>query len=232
MTETIRLFVGTDIYQRAAGAEVALEASVRKNTKRQVDITWMRQGSPDWDWGGQAIGWCTPFSMFRWFIPEHCEYKGKAIYMDADMVALRDLGELWDHPMPDDRCGAYAGRMPQKADVILWYCDRVPKWDKVTHHGRHADVRAEGGKALRGSKLPEYWDHRDEVVFDGPERTGILHWTRLATQPYKPYKHKYPYDIEHRCPEACAVFWEYLELGGGIPKEHQLPDEARPAATA
>lgn len=236
MSPPLRLFVGSDVYQHNAGAEVALEASVRKNTKRDVDIVWMRQGSPGWDWGGDIrSGWATPFSMFRWFIPEYCQYEGKAIYMDADMVALRDLEELWKHPIADDKCGAYAGRLPMKADVILWQCERVPPWEREDSKGRHSHVRKLGAALLSGSVLPAYWDHRDEVTWEGPERTGILHWTRLATQPYKPYKHKFEYDIEHRSPEACKVFFDYLEMGGGLPQPLPIPsvvDGAQPAATA
>ena len=229
MTDTIRLFVGTDIYQRAAGAERALENSVERNCKGPVEIEWMRQGSPDWDWGGQDIGWCTPFSMFRWYIPRFCEFKGKAIYMDADMVVMRDLQELWDHEL-GDRCGAYAGRMSSKADVILWDCSKVPQtWDKEDCCGRHSEARRLGAKCLFKSRLPAYWDHRDEVVMEGPERTGILHWTRLATQPYKPYQHKYAYDIPHRKPEVAALFWEYLGMSEEEWKQH--PDRI-PVETA
>lgn len=208
MTDNIRLYVGTDVYQRAAGAELALENSIRRNTPRTIDIVWMRQGSPNWDWGGADAGWATPFSMFRWFIPEFCHWEGRAIYMDADMVVLGDLGELWDWPVPDGKCGMFAGRHSRKADVILWHCDKVPHWDKADTTGRHAQVRNEGGASLRGCQLPPEWDSRDEVH----PNTKILHWTRLATQPYKPYGHKYPYDIPHRSPEACAVFWEYLGM--------------------
>jgi len=223
MTDTIRLFVGTDVYQRAAGAERQLENSVKRNTPSEVDITFMRQGSPGWDWGGQAHAWCTPFSMFRWFIPEACEYEGRAIYMDADMAVLRDLNELWNHDLKG-RAGAFAGRNSNKADVILWDCAAVkdcdPSWSRTPddkspigdYCGRHSLARKAGAKALYKSNLPEYWDHRDILVKEGPERTGILHWTKLRTQPYKPYPHAYPYDIPHACPEAAAVFWDYLGM--------------------
>jgi len=226
---TIRLFVGSDVYQRAGGAERALENSVRANCKGPVDITFMRQGSPGWDWGGIDAGWRTPFTLFRWFIPEHCNYEGKAIYMDADMVVLRDLQEMWDHPVAEGRAGAFCGRRPQKSDVILWHCANVPKWDCKSPNYRQ--IQKEGGESLRGSRLPAYWDHMDEVVMEGPERTGILHWTRLATQPYKPYPHLFDYTVEHRKPDVAAMFWEHLGMSAEEWAVHpdRIPVEVAPA---
>lgn len=248
MTETMRLFVGTDIYQRAAGAERALENSLKRHTPGDVDITWMRQGDPGWDWGGQGFAWCTPFSMFRWFIPECCNYKGKAIYMDADMVVMRDLAELWNAPL-DGRVGAYAGRMSSKADVILWDCEAVKGYEQPwsrepntstdigDYDGRQSLARKHGAQALYRSCLPAYWDHRDMVIKEGPDRTGILHWTKLSCQPYHPYKHAYEYKVPYiGKKEAADVFWDYLGCSEEewqthpdripIPEENRLPLKA------
>src|SRR6267378_6473230 len=38
----------------------------------------------------------TEFSLYRYLIPELCSFEGKAIYLDSDMVCLRDIGELFD----------------------------------------------------------------------------------------------------------------------------------------
>lgn len=240
MAEPIRLFVGTDVYQRAAGAERVVENSLKRNTLGDVEIVWMRQGSPGWDWGGQDCHWCTPFSMFRWFIPEYCNWEGRAIYIDADMAILRDLAELWEHPLPEGSPGAYAGRMSSKADVILWDCANVPKWkrepDKNSpigiYDGRISAVRKLGAKALYESRLPPYWDHRDMYVPDGPNRTGIIHWTKLSCQPYHPYKHAYAYDTPYiGTKETSDVFWEYLGCNEEEWQQHpeRIPVEAAPA---
>ena len=42
--------------------------------------------------------------------------------------------------------------------------------------------------------------------------TRVLHYTCLRTQPYKPYPDRYAYDEPHPCPEAVALFWEYLGM--------------------
>lgn len=237
---TMRLFVGTDVYQRAAGAERVVENSLARNTKGDVEIVWMRQGSHGWDWGGQVHGWCTPFSMFRWFIPEYCNWQGRAIYIDADMAILRDLDELWSHPLPEGSPGAFAGRLSPKADVILWDCANVPRWERSKdpkadlgiYDGRQAKVRQLGADALKNSRLPPYWDHRDMFVPEGSDRTGIIHWTKLSCQPYHPYKHAYAYDTPYiGKPEAAAVFWDYLGCSEEEWQTHpdRIPVEAAPA---
>jgi len=200
----IQLYVGTDPQQHKA--DRALEASVRANTSQPVDIHWMRQGEAPWDWGGLECGWATPFSMFRWAVPEAAGYKGRAIYMDCDMIALGDLAELWEWPLPADSPGAFAGRMSNKADVILWQCENVPRWPREMFTGRHAEVRAAGAKVLRGSQLPPEWDHVDEVR---PGWTKILHLSKLSVQPWRPYPQRYDYEKPHPCPAACEVFWRY-----------------------
>ncbi len=138
----IRLFVGTDPQQHVA--ERALEASVRKNTSEPVEITWMRAGEPGWDWDDGA----TPFSRFRWRVPRECGYEGRAIYMDADMLALGDLGELWSGAP-----NGYAGRNRKKADVIVWDCEKPGLDHKLPDCWDHCDVLKTDTKILHFTRL-------------------------------------------------------------------------------
>lgn len=188
----IRLFVGTDPQQHVA--ERALEASVRANTTQPVDITWCRRGEGWWDWGDD--GWATPFSLFRWAVPQAAKWEGRAIYMDCDMLALGDLTELWECPIPDDHYAAYAGKGARKADVILWDCERARPFS-IGYDNMP--------RVFQGVRLPNEWDHRDHLE----DNTKILHFTKLATQFWKPYPERYPYDIEHPDPRAEALFWQY-----------------------
>ena len=202
---TLRIYVGTDPHQHIA--ERALEASVRANTTQPVEFHWMRYGDPDWNWGGLDAGWATPFSMFRWAVPEAAGYQGRAIYLDTDMLALADLTELWEWPIPEGRCGMYAGRMSTKADVILWDCDMAPRWGRAMFTGRHADVRNDGGRVLSGCKLPEEWDHVDRLELN----TKILHFSKMSIQFWKPYEDRFAYDKPHPDPAAVSIFWEYAD---------------------
>jgi hypothetical protein len=100
MSDTIRLFVGTDATNCDLESQLVLEYSVRKHASQPVEITWMQQAS-----NGPWSGWkCstgrTPFSHFRWSIPSVCDYEGRAIYCDSDFLYLADIAELWHQPIP------------------------------------------------------------------------------------------------------------------------------------
>src|SRR4051794_7516378 len=41
----------------------------------------------------------TEFSNYRFLIPQLCNHTGRAIYADSDMIALGDIGELFDADM-------------------------------------------------------------------------------------------------------------------------------------
>lgn len=186
----IKLFVGSDPAQHVA--ERALEASVRANTSEPVDITFMRAGDPYWDRDWDKTDWATPFTMFRWMVPGECE-EGRAIYLDADMLALSDLGELVRWNLEGHWC-AY----PKRPDVIVWDCGNATELDarglyKVAKHHR--------------VRLPRQWDHCDKLEKD----TKLLHFTCLRTQPWKPYPDRYPYDIPHPDPKAEATFWRFAQ---------------------
>jgi hypothetical protein len=201
--EPIQLYVGTDPQQHVA--EKALEASVRENTSGPVQIHWMRQGDPGWSWGGRKHGWATPFTFFRWSIPEKTGHKGRAIYMDADMIALGDLRELWEWDLAGNYVAATA-----RPDVIVWDCERAPplNWtpeDRMPHKMM--------SRRIRGCpQLPEVWDVRDSWRPDAK----ILHATQMAWQVWKPYRDRFKYDRPHPSPKACAVFWEYALKGHGF----------------
>lgn len=98
----IRLFVGCSPNGEDAESMMVLEYSIRKNTKRPVQITWMKMShdpaSPFYvgEGGWNTQTWATPFSGFRWSIPEICGFKGKAIYCDSDFIFLSDLEGYWN----------------------------------------------------------------------------------------------------------------------------------------
>lgn len=212
MSDTIRLYVGTDPQQHVA--EKALAASVAAHTSGPVEIHWMRQGDPGWDWGGLGAGWATPFTFFRWAIPEASGHKGRAIYMDVDMLALGDLRELWEWDLKDHFVAT-----TRRPEVIVWDCEKAPplNW-QPEHRAPHKLMH----KRIAGCPiLPDVWDVKDRYR----EGTKILHYTALRTQPWHPYRGRFTY-THHPDPKACAVFWWYALKGHGMDPE---PFESRPA---
>lgn len=98
---TIRVFVGTSPNGEDAEAAAVLEHTLRKHASEQVDIIWMalsRDPKSLWsDWN--STNFSTPFTPFRWTIPEACRFTGRALYMDVDTFAVADVAELWRQPM-------------------------------------------------------------------------------------------------------------------------------------
>lgn len=101
MSETIRLFVGTDANNCDLESQCVLEYTARKHCSMPLDITWMRQAAK-----GPWSGWkCrsgrTPFSHFRWSPPAVCGYEGRSIYCDGDFFFLADLSAVWNQEIPN-----------------------------------------------------------------------------------------------------------------------------------
>ena len=89
--QPIRLFVGTSENFDHTIERVYLY-SILKNTNHPVEVTWLRPSMfPTW----KRKGWGTPFTCFRYAIPQMCGFKGRALYTDCDMINFRDLFHLW-----------------------------------------------------------------------------------------------------------------------------------------
>ena len=128
MSETVRLFVGTSDNHDTTIEKIYLY-SLLKNTKAKVEVTWLRPSMfPTW----KRKGWGTPFTCFRYAIPEMCGFKGKALYTDCDMINFRDINHLWNTDLEGKPFGMvwdalqmnnakYKGTAQERG----WWCDSV-----------------------------------------------------------------------------------------------------------
>ena len=199
-SESIDIYVGADRSQLLAVA--VLEHSIRRHTARPVLVRPLidldlpeprdiRQGSR------------TNFSFARFAIPELAGYAGRGLYLDADMLVFRDIGELWDiplegasaaiqeelpeHAVSHQKAGAPAKRVKQ-CSVMLIDCARA-RWDV------HRIVAGLDGRysyeelmhqlcILPESELhyavPFAWNSLEH--FD--ESTRLIHYTDMDTQPW------------------------------------------------
>jgi hypothetical protein len=212
----VRMFIGSSTNGEDAVAEMAYEYTLRKNTKRDLEIVWMRQTkNPDSFWYGfNDIRWSTPFSGFRWAIPEYCNFEGRAIYTDVDMLNFHDIGELFDLPMGEDewllaRNGTRFGG--KEFCVILFdnakFKDRIQEkeiWkNKRSAHHEFMHFFIESG--LTGDLNPEWNSHDGDV-----EPFKILHYTTMATQPWKPRWYTGE-GREHPRKDLVDLFWNTVE---------------------
>jgi hypothetical protein len=189
----IKLFVGCAPNGEDAESQMVLEYTARKNSSLPIDITWMKHNKdPDSIWGGwNSQTWATPFSGFRWAIPEACDFKGQAIYMDSDMIILGDLAELWNEPFN------------QQAPIIMMkggWRTCVAKWDCLT--AKHVLPKVKEMKPepyahqmlfeelKKYPRLQQTFD-RQWNNFDGENDSfgdiKILHYTDMSTQPHLKY---------------------------------------------
>jgi lipopolysaccharide biosynthesis glycosyltransferase len=201
MDNIARIFVGTDRSQRI-GVKV-LEFSIRKHSSVAIDLRPMDDlvlPEPDDPRQSQRTG----FSFCRFAIPELAGYRGKAVYLDADMLVFRDFAELWDIPFdgakvviqddlpehaqrPGATKGAPAKRIKQCA-VMLLDCGRLDWNVKQIVHGLGRQYSYEElvyqlcilKPAEISYRVPFEWNSLEH--FD--EKTALLHYTDMQTQPW------------------------------------------------
>ena len=126
--EPIRLFIGTSEHEEPTIEQIYL-FSIFKNTDHPVEVTFLRPSMfPDW----KRQGWGTPFTCYRYAVPELCNFKGRAIYTDVDMINFRDIYHLWRTDLKGKPFGMvwdslqmndakYKGTPQERG----WWCDSV-----------------------------------------------------------------------------------------------------------
>lgn len=140
----IRIFVGSEPDQRIAAA--VLKSSILRRTSDPVEFceSWTHETG----WHRALIGYPrlggTLFSFWRWLVPLLCEYRGRAIYLDADQVVLTDIRALWDSlPAGKDLAavvgaeGNFGGKKPDpgaiETSVMVLDCSRCA-WNPPELH--------------------------------------------------------------------------------------------------
>jgi len=104
MNKGIPIYIGTSDQPCDKIQEKVLVYTLQKNTKAKLNIHFLRpKNFPK----VSAEGWGTPFTGLRYAIPSLEKYKGKAIYMDMDMINFRDIEDFYHinlHNKPFGMC--------------------------------------------------------------------------------------------------------------------------------
>ena len=236
MAETLKIFVTTCLPMWRV--EKALEYTVHKYCTPPFEVTFLRSGDPDWltnvDAGishkdKDAIkmagcwnigrdhpkpyssdGWATPFTCFRFAIPELCNFEGRAIHMDADFIVQNDLRKIFEidmtHPImsPHHRTDFMlidCGRMAEMQMMGMW-----PSIQEMKVSGDNIDVYRKKlqSYAFIGDAPGEWesWDGKDLT-----DDSFAIHYTEMRTQPWKPYPEYFDYPI-YPDKNAGYIFWE------------------------
>lgn len=195
MSDVVRIFIGSSANGEDADIESAYEYSIRRNCSKEVDITWMRQtnDTPS-TWGGwMTERWSTPFSGFRWAIPEMCGFQGRAIYTDCDMINYRDMNtlinvEMNGKPLAARRGSRFGGH---EFCVMVMDCSKMESLvipiarQKKLPESHHRYINKFSGNSELVEDLDPRWN-----CLDGEDRKlhdiWQLHFTKMSTQPWKP----------------------------------------------
>jgi hypothetical protein len=234
MSDPIKIFIGTSANGEDAKAEMVYEYSIRKNASVPVDITWMKQtrdeSSP---WGGwQTERWSTPFSGFRWIIPEVCGFQGRAIYTDCDMINFKDINELINIDMEGKPIAARRGNRfgGHEFCVMVFDCAAFEEYSmparrmKMIPESHHRMISKFSGSGLVKDLDPK-WNCLDGEYLD-VEDIWHLHYTNMATQPWRPSWYVGPVD-EHRRKDISDLWFKMYDeaKASGLDEQDYMPKE-------
>ncbi|MYH30058.1 MAG: hypothetical protein F4018_09690 [Acidobacteria bacterium] len=215
-TEPIRIFIGTDETQGVPTA--VLKHSILSRTAADVEIRELRDLRT-----GLEDRFYTGFSFYRWGIPAFCDYTGRALYLDADIVVLCDIRELWEMPLGEHShlCrprpafrfrrwrlerlgGAYASVMLIDCERARWdfraWCERAARDPRFYKQVMWCLPGSETSRQ-RGD-LPRAFNDLDDHA---PHRTRILHYTDLPNQPWKKVGHRHEHVFRAALRAACKA---------------------------
>jgi hypothetical protein len=180
----VRVFVGTSEGTDDLPAEKALKYSLEKHCSEDIEVIFMRNLEDGFMGRFDCTGWATPFTNLRWAIPEYCNFEGRAIYMDVDQLNLKDISELYHIDLEGKPFASRDNRLcvmvfdNAKMKEFLAPVEKIKKvsnygnsiyWD-IVKKSKHFDPRwncLDG----EGRKINDIWH---------------LHFTRMASQPWKP----------------------------------------------
>lgn len=117
----------------------------------------------------------TEFTFSRFLVPYLCGYQGKAIFMDADMVVVGDIAELFNHP----ELSAVSVRQTQAkfewASVMLFQCSscRILTPEFIDDE-KNKLFDFEWAPSV--GSIPDHWNHC--VGYEDHAEAALYHYTQ------------------------------------------------------
>lgn len=197
----LRIFVGgTDEHrlpfevlkysiEQRASCEVEVKMIGDLPVVRRVPEAWLRKGP-------------TAFSFQRFLIPEACEFSGRALYLDSDMIVHGDVAELDDLEWPTSNGWEPAVLITPgwQSAVMLLNCSALRAWD-ITELCQALDRGDFKYPALSNLKfcppgvvlqsLPSAWNCMDAIHDRNGAPAKLIHYTGMRTQPWLVRGHRY-----------------------------------------
>lgn len=192
-----RIFIGSDATQ-VLGARM-FEYSVRRFASMSVSFEIIdNTGLPVPESPQKRAR--TGFSFCRFKIPELCKYRGRGIYVDADMQVFTDIKDLWTRDFKDawllySELKGGTGRIPQYSVMLLdcanldWNAKQlITELDQGKYD--YASLMTEFAMMPQDKKKPylEFEWNSLEQYEEG--KTKLIHYTDMPTQPWVSHNNK------------------------------------------
>jgi hypothetical protein len=199
--EPLPIFVGVDLSQLVAFR--VLEYSIRKSASIPVEVHPMLEFSGRVPAAPEHRS-RTAFSFCRFTIPERCGFRGRALYLDADMLVFADVAELaamefgphtilrtepcasdgWADYDPVENFGAQSAVMLLDCSRLDWRADAIVAGldeGRYTYEQLMANLCIVDPAEIADC-IPSTWN--DLERYD-PEVTKLIHYTVVPMQPWK-----------------------------------------------
>jgi mitochondrial fission protein ELM1 len=195
----VRIFIGTEAGQFRAERVLLWSIHRHRDPGRVYEIYLMKDLH-----GFRRHRWLTGFTNYRFLVPHLAGNTGKAIYNDVDQIYFRDPALLFD--IDTDGHG-YRSINAHDSSVMLIDCERMGRiWTPErarTLTRRRLDALARETPGLWG-ELDGGWNSRDTEY--RPGASGLLHFTKIHSQPWRPFPSEYVYERN-----PVADIWFALE---------------------
>lgn len=187
----VRVYVGSQEEQMLAVK--VLEYSIRRHASMTVQVMPLHHAEIRFETPQDIRNRPrTPFSFQRFTIPQLAGYRGRAIYVDSDMMVFQDIRGLWTLPFGGAdvlavREPGESGRRPQFS-VMLLDCDRL-RWTPqsivaLLDSGKYTYEQLMYEMALAdqvNATIPPEWNSLERYE---PGRTCLIHYTDMHSQPW------------------------------------------------
>jgi lipopolysaccharide biosynthesis glycosyltransferase len=180
-----RIFIGWD--SREAECADILAYSLRKHSSIPLDIRYLKLDELDFS-RPRDPKQSTEFTYTRFLVPSLCNYQGKAVFMDCDMVCLGDIKELDDLDMTGlalrvvkhdyqptntvkmDGCVQTVYPRKNWSSLMLMNCAKLKLWTRQVV------------ETQTGAYLHRFQDIPDEEIGDLPNTWNTLDWMDERTK--------------------------------------------------
>jgi hypothetical protein len=186
----MKIFIGVDETQ-VLGAKL-FEYSVRKHTPVTVEFNWMQSVKFRWPKDVKDHP-RTNFSFNRFAIPSLCNYEGRGIYVDADMLVFKDFREVWELPFNGAtvmHAKASSPERPKQFSVLLLDCARL-KWNVQEIVDGLDEGKYDYEHLMKAFCIVPPEQIQDRIPFEWNSlehyeegKTGLIHYTDTWTQPW------------------------------------------------